>query len=332
MLVKSNTRTLFAMLHDVVAAILAWIFAYLLRFNFELPENFLLELQHTVLWVVALQLGVFWRFGLYRGIWRYASLHDLRRIVLAVLLAAAIIPFVLWMLRSQLVVPRSVLILNPLLLILFMGGSRLFYRMWKETRGHAHFKLAAEPVLVLGAGDAAVSLSKDLAKNPAWQQVGFLDDDVNKQNFILNGVKVLGDLASLEQWVAHFGIEHVIIAMPSSSHQQRQRAIKLCQAARVKALTVPSFDDLMSGKVGVSELRAIELDDLLGRDPVRLDKAGLQELLTGKTVLVTGAGGSIGSELCRQITQFCPHNWYYSNKVNLRYTPWSKNSNRSFLV
>ena len=306
MLAKSNTRTALAMLHDTVVALLAWVFAYLLRFNFELPAHFLAELQHTVLWVVALQMTVFWRFGLYRGIWRYASLHDLRRIVLAVLLAAAIIPFVLWMLRSQLVVPRSVLILNPLLLILLMGGSRLFYRMWKETRGHAHFKLASEPVLVLGAGDAAVSLSKDLAKNPAWQLVGFLDDDANKQNCILNGVKVLGDLASLDHWVNHFSIEQVIIAMPSSSHQQRQRAIKLCQSARVKALTVPSFDDLMSGKVGVSELRAIELDDLLGRDPVRLDKAGLQELLTDKTVLVTGAGGSIGSELCRQIAHFLP--------------------------
>ncbi len=306
MLAKSNTRTALAILHDTVAALLAWTFAYLLRFNFELPPHFSAELQHTVLWVVALQLVVFWRFGLYRGIWRYASLHDLRRIFLAVLLAAAIIPFVLWMLRTHLVVPRSVLIMNPMLLILFMGGSRLCYRMWKETRGRAHLKLASEPVLVLGAGDAAVSLSKDLAKNPAWQLVGFLDDDANKQNCILNGVQVLGDLASLAHWVDHFSVEQVIIAMPSSSHQQRQRAIKLCQAARVKALTVPSFDDLMSGKVGVSELRAIELDDLLGRDPVRLDKAGLQELLTHKTVMVTGAGGSIGSELCRQIAHFLP--------------------------
>lgn len=306
MLRKSNTRTALAMAHDTVAAMLAWVFAYLLRFNFELPANFMTELQHTLLWVVALQLLVFWQFGLYRGIWRYASLHDLRRIVLAVLLAAATLPFVLWMLRSNLVVPRSVLILDPLLLMLFMGGSRLLYRMWKEARGHAHLKLASEPVLVLGAGDAAVSLSKDLAKNPAWQLVGFLDDDASKKNRVLNGVTVLGDLASLAHWVERFNLEKVIIAMPSSSHQQRQRAIKLCQAAQVEALTVPSFDDLMSGKVGVSQLRAIELDDLLGRDPVRLDKAGLQGLLGEKSVLVTGAGGSIGSELCRQIASFLP--------------------------
>jgi FlaA1/EpsC-like NDP-sugar epimerase len=304
MLRKSNSRTILAMLHDTVAASLAWVCAYLLRFNFELPAEYLVELRHTVLWVIVLQLAVFWKFGLYRGIWRYASLHDLRRIVLAILFAAITIPFVLWMLRTQLVVPRSVLILDPILLILFMGGSRLFYRFWKETRGKAGLKLASEPVL--GAGDAAVSLSKDLAKNPAWQLVGFLDDDANKKNCVLNGVKVLGDLGSLEQWAMHFSIEKVIIAMPASSHQQRQRAIKLCQAAGVQALTVPSFDDLMSGKVGVSQLRAIELDDLLGRDPVRLDKSGLQALLTGSTVMVTGAGGSIGSELCRQIAHFTP--------------------------
>jgi FlaA1/EpsC-like NDP-sugar epimerase len=306
MLRKSNVRTAMAMVHDVVAVVLAWILAYLLRFNFDLPANFNSEMQQTLLWVVPLQVAVFWKFGLYRGIWRYASLNDLRRIVLAVLLAASVIPFVLWMLRSGLIVPRSVLVLNPLLLILFMGGSRVLYRIWKETRFHGRMKLSSEPVLVLGAGDAAVMLSKDLAKNPAWQLVGFLDDDSNKQNCLLNGLKVLGHLNELDHWVERFGIERVIIAMPSSSHQQRQRVIQLCNAAKVQVLTVPSFDDLMSGKVAVSQLRAIELDDLLGRDPVVLDAVGLHGLLTGKTVMVTGAGGSIGSELCRQIARFSP--------------------------
>lgn len=306
MLRKSNVRTALAMLHDTVAVLFAWTGAYLLRFNFELPPGFVSELQETLPWVVPLQIAVFWQFGLYRGIWRYASLNDLRRIVLAVLLAATVISFALWMSRTGSVVPRSALVLNPLLLILLMGGGRLLYRVWKETGLYGKMKLAAEPVLVMGAGDAAVSLSKELAKNPAWQLVGFLDDDVNKQNCILNGVKVLGRLDELTHWVDHLSIEHVIIAMPSSSHQQRKRAIQLCNEAQVKALTVPSFDDLMGGKVAVSQLRAIELDDLLGRDPVVLDAAGLHDLLTGKAVMVTGAGGSIGSELCRQIARFSP--------------------------
>lgn len=306
MLRKSNTRTLLAMLHDGVVAVFAWSLAYALRFNFDLPANFALEVEQTVLWVTLLQLAVFWRMSLYRGLWRYASVPDLKRIVLAVLVAAALIPFALWMLRVQLVVPRSVLILNPLLLMLLMGGSRLAYRSWKETHLHGKLKLASEPVLVLGVGDAAIHLAKDLVKNPAWQLVGFLDDDDNKQNCVLHGIKVLGKLDDLDKWVAHFSVEKVILAMPSSSHQQRKRAIKLCQAAGVEALSVPSFDDLMSGKVGVTQLRAIELDDLLGRDPVRLDKAGLQKLLTDKVALVTGAGGSIGSELCRQIACYAP--------------------------
>ncbi|MDH4234483.1 MAG: polysaccharide biosynthesis protein, partial [Gallionella sp.] len=169
MLRKSNTRTALAILHDTVATILAWIGAYLLRFNFELPPNFATEIKHSLLWVVLLQMAVFWKFGLYRGIWRYASLNDLRRIALAVLFAAATIPFVLWMLRSELVVPRSVLVLDPLLLILAMGGSRLLYRMWKENGLYGRVKLSGEPVLVLGAGDAGVVLSKDLEKNPSWK-------------------------------------------------------------------------------------------------------------------------------------------------------------------
>ncbi|MDX8379843.1 MAG: nucleoside-diphosphate sugar epimerase/dehydratase [Gallionella sp.] len=306
MLRKSQTRTVLAVFHDFVVAVLAWMLAYLLRFNFELPTNFAAEMHETLLWVVPLQVAIFWFFGLYRGIWRYASLNDLRRLVLAVLLAALVIPFVLWMLRSDLIVPRSVLVLNPLLLALFMGASRIVYRMWKETRFQGRMKLSSEPVLVLGAGDAAVMLSKDLAMNASWQLVGFLDDDINKCGCLLNGVKVLGALDALSYWVEAFNVERVIIAMPSSTHQQRQRAIELCNAAKVTVLTVPSFDDLMSGKVAVSQLRAIELDDLLGRDPVVLDKDGLKDLLYEKSVMVTGAGGSIGSELCRQIARFSP--------------------------
>ena len=306
MLHRSNIRTVLAVAHDVVATVLAWLLAYMLRFNFDLPENFSAEMQQTLLWVVPLQAVIFWKFGLYQGIWRYASLKDLRRIVLAVLLAASAIPVALWMMRSNLVVPRSVLVLNPLLLILFMGGSRILYRIGKEARFSGRVKLNSEPVLILGAGDAAVALSKDLEKNPAWQLVGFLDDDINKKNCILNGVKVLGRLDELADWSEHFMISRVIIAMPGRSHQERQRAIQLCNAAGVKTLTVPSFDDLMSGKVAVSQLRAIELDDLLGRDPVVLDTEGLQGLLSDRVVMVTGAGGSIGSELCRQIARYAP--------------------------
>ena len=305
-MLNSNTRTALAVLHDALAAALAWSFAYLLRFNFELPPHFATELHQTVYWVVTLQMIVFWRFNLYRGIWRYASTTDLRRIFLAVMLSAAAIPLLFGMLRLDLVIPRSVLIINPLLLILMMGGSRFIYRLWKEQGLYRNFKLRGEPVLVLGAGDAAMSLAKELSKSSDWRLVGFLDDNTDQHGRMLNGIMVLGKLDSLPEWVERLGVSQVIIAMPSSSHQQRKRAIQLCNAAQVKALTVPSFDDLMSGKVAVSQLRAIELDDLLGRDTVVLDDAGLHGLLTGKIVMVTGAGGSIGSEMCRQVARFAP--------------------------
>jgi FlaA1/EpsC-like NDP-sugar epimerase len=294
------------MLHDVIAALFAWWFAYLLRLNFELSTQFQEELWSTLIWVVPLQASVFWSFSLYRGIWRYASVADLRRILFAVVTATALIPLVLWLFRVQVIVPRAVLIIDPLLLLLTMGGSRLIYRLWKENLLYGKFHLQGEPVLVLGAGSAGIALSKELARSSAWHQVGFLDDDVNRQGRTLNGFPVLGKLDSLPHWAKRFDVSQVIIAMPSVSHQVRKYIVDLANSCEVKALTVPSFDDLLNGRVAISQLRAIELDDLLGRDSVQLDDAGLHELLTNKAVLVTGAGGSIGSELCRQIALFSP--------------------------
>jgi FlaA1/EpsC-like NDP-sugar epimerase len=306
MTIKLDKRTLLAILHDLAAAAVAWSFAYLLRFNFELPDHFGDEMVRTLIWVAPLQGLIFWRFGLYQGLWRYASMTDLRRIFLAVLLSAAMIPLVLWMFRISAVVPRSVLVINPVLLLFIMGGSRLVYRLWKEQGLYRNIRLHGEPVLVLGAGDAAVSLSKELWRSSDWRLVGFLDDDADKHGHALNGIKVLGALDELPKWAAQLNVTQAIIAMPSGSHLVRKHAIQLCNQAGLKVLTVPSFDDLLSGRVAISQLRAVELDDLLGRDPVTLDTAGLNEFLTGKTVLVTGAGGSIGSELCRQIAYFGP--------------------------
>jgi FlaA1/EpsC-like NDP-sugar epimerase len=145
-----SLKTVLAMLHDVVAAGFAWTLAYLLRFNFDLPENFAAELHHTLMWVVPLQMLIFFKFGLYRGVWRYASTADLRRIVLAVIMAAAVIPLMFWMLRLGMVVPRSVLVINPLLLILMMGGSRFVYRMWKEQGLYGDIHLRRASVSAIG--------------------------------------------------------------------------------------------------------------------------------------------------------------------------------------
>ena len=298
---RGKFRATLALLHDVVASALSWMLAYLLRFNLETPPGFLDEMWRTMIWVVPLQGLVFWRFGLYRGIWRYASVNDLRRISMAVLLTATAIPLLFWMLRLNAIVPRSVLLIYPLLLLLMVGGSRLIYRLWKEQALYGDIKLHGEPVLILGAGEAGVNLAKELARSSDWRTVGFLDDDEAKHGRLLNGVKVHGKLETIADHAQRLGVQQAIIAMPSATHQQRKRVFDLCSQAGVKTLTVPSFDDLLSGRITVSQLRAVELDDLLGRDPVRPDSRLLERCIRGKSVMVTGAGGSIGSELCRQI-------------------------------
>jgi FlaA1/EpsC-like NDP-sugar epimerase len=159
-MIKSEWRTVLAVLHDLAAAAFAWCFAYLLRFNFELPSPYADEMLRTLIWVVPLEGSVFWLFGLYRGFWRYASVNDLRQIFLAVLAAAAAIPLVMALFRVNAIVPRSVLVIDPILLLILMGGSRFLYRLWRERGLYHGRKLSGEPVLVLGADDAAVNLSK----------------------------------------------------------------------------------------------------------------------------------------------------------------------------
>ena len=306
LLPRFNIRSLLAFAHDVFAAAAAWCIAYWLRFNMDIEEIYLISMLRTLPWVVISQAIIFLWFGLYRGIWRYASLPDLKRILLAVLVAATAVPLAVFMLRINAVVPRSVLVIDPILLFLIMCGSRIAYRLWKEHRMYNLANLQAKPVIVLGAGDAAVGLVKDLARSHEWRIAGFLDDNPKNHGTLLHGVKVLGRVDELPAIAEKMQIQHAIIAMPKATHAARRRAMNVCISAGVKALTVPSFDDLLSGKVTVSQIRHVELDDLLGRDPVVLDSTGLQELLAGKTILVTGAGGSIGSELCRQISRFRP--------------------------
>jgi FlaA1/EpsC-like NDP-sugar epimerase len=299
-----NIRSFLAFGHDVVAVALAWWVSYLLRFNLEVPAEFRNDMLGSMALVVPLQALSFLGFGLYRGIWRYASLPDLKRILLAVLFSAIAVATLLFMLRMPIVVPRSVLILDPILLMLLMGGSRVAYRVWKE-RGLRGWN-ATQPVVVLGAGDAAVGLLKDLERSREWRVVALFDDDANKRGKQLQGIKVYGSIDKLPQWYEKLGVQHAIIAMPSAAHGVRRHAMEICAQCSLKVMTVPSFDDLISGKVTVSQIRQVELDDLLGRDPVVLDTAGLHQLLDGSTVLVSGAGGSIGAELCRQVAKFRP--------------------------
>jgi len=306
MIVGLNSRTVLAIVHDVVAVGLAWLLAYLLRLNLDIHDPFFDGVWPTLPWIVVTQTAVFLLFGLYRGIWRYASVPDLRRIVLAAVVGITATALVLQLARLPVVVPRSVFVLDPILLIMLMGGSRLAYRTWKEHRLLSLSALNAQPVMILGAGDAGATLAKELAKSSEWHVVGLLDDNVGKHGRQIHGVPVLGRIDELPSVAGRFAVSHAIIALPSASHTERRRAVDVCTRAGLKPLTVPAFDDLVSGRVTVSQLRHVELDDLLGRDPVSLDAGGLRDWLRGRVVMVTGAGGSIGSELCRQIARFEP--------------------------
>ncbi len=292
--------------HDVVIALLAWIIAYLLRFNFAIPAEFVSSLWHAALWAVPFQAIIFISFGLYRGVWRFASIPDLQRILGAVFIASLAVAATLFMFKPTGTVPRSVLILDPILLVLMMGGSRFAYRAWKEHKLYGVTQTQGKPVLVLGAGDAAIALLKDLARSEEWRVIGLLDDDQAIHGRELLGVKVLGDISHLSGFADALGVHHAIIAMPSAAHQTRRRAVETANQSGLTVLTVPAFDDLISGKVSISQIRRVEVEDLLGREPVRLDDEGLHGLIEGRVVMVSGAGGSIGSELCRQISKYQP--------------------------
>lgn len=301
-----NPRSLSALAHDILVAVMAWWVAFLFRFNFDIPADFVQSMLQSMIWVVPLQSSVFLFAGLYRGVWRFASLPDLQRLLRAIAISAVLVVAILFMFKPHGIVPRSVLIMDPILLLLFMGGSRFAYRTWKEHRLYGAIQFLGKPVLVLGAGEAAIALLKDLSKSHEWHVVGLLDDNKTMHGRELLGVNILGSIEQLPPIVQRLSVEHVIVAMPSASHQRRRQVVELTSQCGLHVLTVPSFDDLMSGRLSMSQLRPVDVEDLLGRDPVTLDGAGLQHLIGKQVVLISGAGGSIGSELCRQVLKYHP--------------------------
>ncbi len=232
---KIHKRSLIAFIHDFIAVIVAWWFAYLFRFNFEIPADFQASLKENLVWIAPTQAAIFYSFGLYRGLWRYASLPDLKRILLTVTFGAVIVPFVIFMLKLPVLLPRAVIFLTPLLLLLIMGGSRILYRSWKERRFYSLKNSERKSVIVLGTGNTAINLVKELDRSPDWQVVGLLGGSPKKLGARLHGVRVLGMISQLPAWVAKLGVGHVIIAMPSASQSERRQALEMCADLSVKA-------------------------------------------------------------------------------------------------
>lgn len=300
-----NPRILAAFAHDVLAVALAWLAAFLLRFNFDVPPAFLSAARESLLLVVPLFALLFYAIGLYRGLWRFASLPDLQRILVAVA-GGEVLTLVAVVFLGLGPIPRSVLIMHPVLVAVLMGGSRMAYRSWKEHRLYGPAKLRGQPVLVVGAGDAADSLLRELGRSGLWYAVAVVDDSAVKAGTKLRGLVVFSPLSRLPELAEQFGVKHVVIAMPEAKASHRRHAIELAAQAGLAVMTMPSYDDLLAGRLTVSNIRQVELEDLLGREAVALDDVGLHGLLSESVVMVTGAGGSIGSELCRQIARFSP--------------------------
>lgn len=300
-----NPRTLAAFSFDVCAAGGAWLLAFWLRFNFDTPAEFQGVAAGALLWVLPLFAILFYFFGLYQGLWRFASITDLQHLLSAVFVGALLASTVVAIFKVPLI-PRSVLVLHPLLLAIIMGGTRFAYRSWKEHRLYGPAKLRGQPVLIIGAGEAADSLLREIHRSGQWYAVAIVDDNPGRAGRRLRGLPIMSPIENIGLIAENLGATHAIIAMPNARPSQRRRATELASAAGLTVLTVPSYDDLLSGRLSVSSIRKVELEDLLGREAVSLDDRGVNELLGGNVVLVTGAGGSIGSELCRQIARFKP--------------------------
>ena len=299
--------SLLAYLHDVVAVALAWWMAFLLRFNFDVPHTYASYLIESLSVILILHSACFYSFGLYRGLWRFASLPDLKRIVRAIASGALLTVTFALLMHPEIIIPRSVLFIHPMLLVIMMGGSRFVYRAWKERRMFNTMAVQGKPVIVIGVEDSSLNLIKELSKSPDWRVVAMIDPSQKLVGREIMHTKVEGGLQDIPRIAERYGCKHCMIAMPGSRHEKRRAAVEAArQVEDMEVLTLPAMSDLISGRVSLSQIRRIDVEDLLGRDVVQLDTHGLSSMLANKVVLVSGAAGSIGSELCRQILSFHP--------------------------
>ncbi|NMG16171.1 polysaccharide biosynthesis protein [Aromatoleum bremense] len=304
--VALHWRSLAVFGFDLAAVIAAWFGAFMLRFNFEGLGPYLPIANYGALLLVPVEAVVFRAAGLYRGIWVFASLPDLLRIGRAVGLSMVVIALGAVFLAPAPALPRSLLLIYPLLLVAIMGGGRAAYRVFKEHREFGALRGVGKPVLVLGAGREAVNLIQELRRSREWHVVGLLDDDPAKRQREVCGVRVLGSVGEIADWADALRVRHAIIAMPGANAERHRRVANLCVRAGVRVFILPAIEQLIVGHDTLSQMRSLDLEDLLGREPVEIDTPQVREMLAGRVAMVTGAGGSIGAELCRQIARFGP--------------------------
>lgn len=295
-----------ARVSDTFSIIFAYFIAEWFAYNLAVIPDFAYKGAIAFLLIfLPWQWGCFWLTGLYRGVWRFASLPDLVRIIKAVVLGLMVFLMLALLLRSHFLIPRVLPFLYTIFLIAFLAGSRISYRFLKTYTQLGH---SAKRVLIIGAGDAGEGLVRDLFRHATklYKPLVFLDDNPIKLGREVHGVRVLGRTDDLLLVAKNHDIEHVFIAIPSVSTANMRRLVALCEQADLPYSTLPSLKDLKSSQVKIANLRQVSLEDLIGREEVRIDWEQIENHIRGQVILVTGGGGSIGSELCRQIARFAP--------------------------
>lgn len=302
-----SRRRLIVFLSDTLLIVLSLLLAFLLRFDFSIPPpqyDLFLECLLVVLLVKPL---VFVVTGFYNSLWRYASIQDGLEILKAVSLSSILAVSVVFFLREFTPLPRSIFLLDWILLIGLIVASRLVWRVYRESYFVSN-SCEGPRTLIIGAGEAGSLLLKEIRRHPhtSYNVVGFVDDDAEKRGMKLHGVPVLGTTKNLNSLIRLNEIEDVIISMPSAGTRVIRTIVDSCKDINVTFRTLPGIGEMIDGKVSISQIKKVEIDDLLGRDPVVLDRDQIGTYLTGRRVLVTGAAGSIGSEICRQVALFNP--------------------------
>lgn len=290
--------------HDLTAIAAAWMLAFLARFNFELPPpEFIRAALESLPAVLLLQALVARYFGLYKGMWRFASMPDLWNIIRAVGLGALVIALALFVVNRLQDIPRSVLVLYPLFLTLLLGGPRLAYRLWKDRSLSLREMNGAQRVIVVGAGTGGERIIRDMLRDGRYVPVGIVDDRRALTKGRIHGVSVLGTVPELPALVERYQVDLVIIAVPSADNAQMRHLVEWCERSKRPFLTLPRAKDIAAGRMGLKEVRSVAIEDLLSREAISFDWRGIQSQLAGKSVLITGGSGSIGSELCRQVAR-----------------------------
>lgn len=287
--------------------LISGITAFLLRFDFHLPHRYLRAFEYAIpIWLLVKAI-VFRATKLDRGLWRYVSLSDIVRLLLVNLLAS-VLSFVALVVVTSSGLPRSVYILDLMICFLGTSGLMVTVRMFVEATAHGHHAEGGKRTLIYGAGDAGLMLLREIRANSKmlYRVIGFIDDDPAKKETQLLGLTVLGCGGDLQKLVAEYDIKMLLIAVPSAAGPEMIRILNLCQSAGVEYKTIPGLSQIIEGRELVGQIRDVAVEDLLGRTPVHVEDVAVWQKIQGKVVLVTGAAGSIGSELTRQIAHFAP--------------------------